>query len=211
MVLEEYGEALALEAAFWVQGMKDVRYPAEQLGTLALNLSERFRTLAILVLLVKGSSDGFHHHLIRSGRCRITYLERLQSMGIDGDHHQASGRYQPLLDAIASGELRIAESIAALSPLVWHEQREYEDDYCYAQALHTFLGTQPENRLPALFERFAGSLEAEPDPRLAVCEALAERDSDAFASAFTDLLEQRSVAIAEEKRRGRLEEPQVVA
>src|ERR1019366_6668622 len=99
MVIEQYGEGLAVATAFWLQGLENAQYPFVRLGTLALELSTRFRTLAILVLLVKGSADAFFHHLIRSGRCRLTYLERLRSRGIGDDHHQASGRYQPLLDA----------------------------------------------------------------------------------------------------------------
>src|SRR5262245_43484335 len=115
MQLEEYGEVLAYDIAFWMQGLTEPTYPVEQLGKLSLELSDKLRGLAILTLLVKGNSDFFYHNLIRSGIARETYLQRLKDAGIDDDYHQASGRYEPLLDAIASHDLALARRIVVLS------------------------------------------------------------------------------------------------
>ena len=57
MKLAEYGSTLAYEVAFWMQGLIDPEYPIEKLGKLSLDLSDKFRAMAIMVLLVKADSD----------------------------------------------------------------------------------------------------------------------------------------------------------
>ncbi|MEW6381915.1 MAG: Imm49 family immunity protein [bacterium] len=212
MKLEEYGEPLAYEIAFWMQGLTNPEYPVEELGRLSLELSDKFRALAIIVLLVKGDSDLFYHNLIRSGRARLIYLQRLKSEGIGQDHHQASGRYEPLLDAIAAGDFELAHRIIELSPAEWQKGHEYEDDYCYAQVLHRLVQEPvPEQEIPPLFKQFEAYLEGQPSARLDVCRAIVEQDQPAFDEAFADLLDDREAQIAANKARGQLEEPSVVA
>ena len=71
-MLAEYSESLAYETAFWLQGVDDPEFPLEELGRLSLEVSERFRALAIILLLSNGSVDLFCHNLIRSGLSRRT-------------------------------------------------------------------------------------------------------------------------------------------
>lgn len=212
MQLKEYGEALAYNIAFWMQGLTNPAYPVEQLGKLSLELSDKLRALAILTLLVKGESDFFYHNLIRSGIARETYLQRLKDEGIDDDHHQASGRYEPLLDAIASGDLALARRIVDLSPTEWRKGHEYEDDYCYAQILHRFIQETPrEQEIPPLFQQFEACLEGQQSARLDVCRALVQRDQNAFDEAFVLLLDEQESKIAADKARGQEDDPVVVA
>jgi Immunity protein 49 len=212
MKLEEYGRPFAYEIAFWMQGLKDPEYPVDELGTLSLELSSKLRSLAIMTLLVKADTDRFYHNLIRSGMARETYLQRLKDEAIDNHHHRASGRYEPLLDAIAAGDLELARHIADLSPREWQQGHEYEDDYCYAQILHRLVQEiPPEQELPSLLERFEVYLDGQASARLDVCRALAERDQDAFNEAFRGLLDDQEARIATDKARGEMEDPEIVA
>ena len=212
MQLEDYGEALAYDIAFWMQGLTNPTYPIEQLGKLSLELSDKLRALAIITLLVKGESDFFYHNLIRSGMARETYLQRLKDEGIEDDHHQASGRYEPLLDAIASGDLALAHRIVDLSPTEWRKGHEYEDDYCYAQILHRFIQEIPrEQEIPSLLEQFEAYLEGQQSARLDICRALIQRDQNAFDEAFVALLDEQESKIDADKTRGQMEDPVIVA
>lgn len=212
MKLEEYTEDLALDAAFWYVGLTDPEYPIEQLGDLSIELSGKFRALGIAVLLTLGQSDLFCHHLIRSARGREIYLSRLRGAGISTDHHGGSGRFEPLLDAIASGDSALARRIVELSAVDWQVGREYEDDYLYAQILHRFvMAPAGEEELPALLDRFESALQGQPSGRYEVCRALAEADQTKFDESFETLLNEREEQIESEKAAGRLEEPHVIA
>jgi len=212
MKFEVYGQPLAYEIAFWMSGLTDPEYPVEELGTLSLELSSKFRALAIMSLLVKADSDLFYHNLIRSGIARETYLQRLKSEGIDQDHHLASGRYEPLIDAIAADDMALALRIVDLSPTEWRKGHEYEDDYCYAQILHRLAQEMPpEHEILLLLEQFESYLEGEPSARLDVCKALVERDQDAFDETFDALLDEQEAKIAADKAQGQMEDPVVIA
>ena len=67
MRLEDYGESLAYEVAFWLQGVANPQFPLEQLGKLTLEISAKLRALAIITLLTQAESDFFYHNLIRGG------------------------------------------------------------------------------------------------------------------------------------------------
>lgn len=210
MKLAEYGPTLAYEVAFWMQGLIDPEYPIEKLGKLSLDLSDEFRAMAIMVLLVKADSDRFYHNLMRSGFARKTYLRRLKQEGIDKDHHRASGRYEPMLDVIAARDLELARHIAEFSPTEWQRGHEYEDDYCYAQILHRMIQeTPPDRQILQFLEQFEAYLGGESSVRISVCRALAELDQGAFDEAFDALLDEREAKIMAEKERG-TEDPLVM-
>jgi hypothetical protein len=213
MRLEDYSETLAHDAAFWYLGLtSNLKYPIDQLGKLSLDVSGKFRALAILMLLTQGESDLFFHNLIRSGLCRETYLLRLKKEGIKRDHHQASGRFDPFLDTVAACDFERARRISALSPRDWMKGHEYEDDYCYAQILHRFALEQvSELEISPLIERFERYMDGDYNLRLELCKALSARDGSAFADAFEALLDEREAGIEEAIERGQLEDPVVVA
>jgi hypothetical protein len=212
MKLSDYGTPLAYDTAFWMAGVKDPTYPLGQLGDLTLEVSAKLRTLAIVALLVKADSDKFYHNLIRSGMARETYLLRCQAEGRLDDHQRASGRYEPLLDVIASGDLELARRIASLSPAEFRAGHEYEDDYCYAQILHRLVQlVPPEPEIVPLLDQFAAYLDGEDSARFDLCQALTNRDQGAFDKAFAALLDERDAQIEAEKERGQLEEPPVIA
>lgn len=212
MNLKEQLEALAYDIAFWLAAFANPDYPAEQLGALTIEVCPKLRAAAIIVLLTKADSDAFFHNLIRSAKCRVVYLQRLAKAGIVQDHHQASGRVEPFLDAVAADDFVSARQIVALSLTDWMQGHEYEDDFCYAQILHGLITIpRDEPRLQTLFERFENALSGQPDARLGMTKVLAGGKKNDFDEAFEGLLAQRALHIEVEKARHKMEDPQVIA
>lgn len=205
-------ESLAYDIAFWMAGFKDEHYPLDELGDLSLQLSSKFRAIAIMLLLAKVDVDRFNHNLIRSARARLSYLERLHEHKVIEDHHQVSGRIDPVLDAIVAREFKLVEKIFQLLPSTWQPPREYEDDFCYAQLIAELVKPSPvKQRVEALLEQYEQYLAGDACPRLDLCRALYEGDQLAFDGSFESLLAQRELAIEADKARGQLEEPEVLA
>jgi hypothetical protein len=212
MMLSDHLEGFAYNAGFSALGLENPDYPVDQLGDLTIELSGQFRVLAIAHLLVRGEPDSYYHNLIRSGRARLTYLQKLAAAGRRDDHHQVSGRFDPLLDAIAAGDLSLAREIAALSPEEWCEGREYEDDYCYARFLHEVLQPEPSAaRMRAALERWERWLETASSPRFEVARALEDAGQEPFDEAFDWLLDARAEELEANRERGQLETPEVEA
>lgn len=212
MMLSEYLEGFAYNAAFSALGLENPDFPIDQLGDLSLELSTQFRVLAIGHLLVRGEPDSWYHNLIRSGRARLTYLRRLEAAGVTDDHHQVAGRFHPLLDAVAAADFALAREIASASPSDWREGREYEDDFCYAAFLHEIIQPDPAaDRMEAFLGRLQEWLGALSSPRLDVARALAAKDQDGFEEAFDWMLDTRAEEIETNREKGELETPEVDA
>lgn len=211
MKLAPYAEALAYEAAFAMAAFTNPGFPPERLGEPVEQACARLRTLAIIALVSRGDHRAFTHNLVRSGRCRLSLLQRLQAAGLHSPH-ACSARVQPFLDAVAAADFALARQIAALSPREWHEGHEYEDDLCHAQLAHAVLAPVVDlAHTDALLQRWERALDGRPDARLPVLRALARRDADAFDPAFEGLVQARADAIAAERERARIEEYDVIA
>ncbi|MFA7060611.1 MAG: Imm49 family immunity protein [Pedobacter sp.] len=212
MELGEQIGCLATDIAFWMIWLTDPECPVNEMGGLSLEVSEKLRTAAIILLISHSSSDGFYHNLIRSGRARLTYLERLKKENIADDHHQVSGRYDALLDVIAADDFESARRIAELSPHTWMKGHEYEDDYCYAQILHRLVQEPPPiDQFQPLLTQFETYLDGEPNTRFEVCKTLVNRDQAAFDEAFNALIEEQETSIQANRERGQRETPAVIA
>jgi len=212
MVWSNEIDGVVIDAAFWWIGVEDPGTPVEEVGDLSLEVSYKLRTLAILALLGKASTDGFVHSCTRAGRARRIYLRRLAQAGIERAHHLVSGCYEPLLDAIAAGDMPLVHDIEQLSPADFRPPDEYEDDYCYAQILQRLCrDSVPEADLPTLLDRFVSYLEGNENPRLLICRALVERNEGAFAEAFDTFLAAVQQSIDEKIARGQLEDVHVLA
>ncbi len=211
MNLAPYAEAVAYDAAFWLSAFTNPAFPVTQLGEVSIGASDKLRTLAIIALVSKGDHRAFTHNLVRSGRCRLSYLQRVQASG-QADHHDASARIAPFFDAVAAADFALARQIAALSPREWRQGHEYEDDFCHAQIAHAVLAPVADlARTEALFARWEQVLDGQPDARLPVLRSLAGRDKDGFDPAFEALVQQRDDALAAERARARIEEFDVIA
>jgi hypothetical protein len=195
-----------------MQGLVNPDYPIGELGNLSLEVSGRLRALAVMNLIVNADSDSFYHNLIRSGMAREKYLRRLTEAGAFDDHHRCSGRYEAFLDAVAAKDFSLARRIMDLSPREWRKGHEYEDDYCYAQILGRLVqGNPPLDEIFPFLQQFEVYREGQSNARFDVSTALATRGQESFDEAFEKLLEEREAQIEADKKRGQLEEPEIVA
>lgn len=211
MNLSDYTEPLSYDTAFWLAAFTNPDYPVPHLGKICVDVCRKLRTLAILALTVHGDHETYTHNLIRSGRARLSYLQRVRTTG-KPDHHDASARIGPFFDAVAAADFALARQIVALSPDSWRQGHEYEDDWCHAQIAHAVLAPVSDvARVQGLFARWEQLLDGEPDARLPVLRALANRDTQGFDQAFEALVLQRARRIAADRARARIEEPEMVA
>ena len=213
MPLSDSAEPLAYDTAFWLVGFEEPGgFEIGDLGKVSIELCGKLRAMAIIALLTTGDTDKFLHNLIRSGQVREAFLSRLKQAGYLTDHHLASGRFEGLLDAIASGDMELAHRISWLSPRTWEAQREYEDDYCYAQILHRLVhGVQAASVYQPSFDRFEAALQGRASARLDVMRALVARSQPDFNAAFEALLQSRQDEIKANIARAQIEEPVILA
>jgi hypothetical protein len=210
MNFEDIGLATAYEAAYFVQCIEDAA--VDEVGELCLTASHKLRSLAIMALVSKGDRTLFGQNLTRSGRVRLSYLDRLHREGIHDDFHSASGRIAGLLDALAASDLDLGRQIVGVSRGSLLSGAEYEDDFCYAQLIHRLVSEASDGvRVEPCIEQFEKVLDGEPSARLDVCRALLKGDQAAFDESFDGLILEREAKIADDKERCQLEEPEVMA
>jgi hypothetical protein len=210
--LDDYGDALSYDIAFHLAGVQNAELPLPELGNLALEVGGKLRAMAILVLLVKADTNAFCHNLIRSGRARERFLLRCKQEGQTALRHYCAGRVDPIVDALAAGDLLLARQIVAAGPADFREGVEYEDDFCFAHLLACFAAGLPDR--PAalgLLARLEAYLEGAASGRLAVCRALFAGDEDELDEALEARLGEREQEIVEDQARGQLEDTGVVA
>lgn len=211
-MLIDNGEAIAYEMATLWLGLEDPDFPANELGSLWLELSSGLRTLAIMSLLSTGLPDRFWANLERSAEARVIYLDRLRRDGIAGEHHQVSGRYTSLADAIAASRFDLAIRISELSPSKYFSGREYKDDYCFAQLLGHLVQDKPDPiACESHLAEFADYLGGENTAKLDICSALLAQDRLAFDEAFESLVAEREMEIEAKIGAGELEDDRVSA
>jgi hypothetical protein len=212
MLLDDFGLPIAYEAAFLIESFDDPDVSADDWGELSLEIGHKLRSLAIMAVVSKGDQSLFAQNLTRSGRVRLTYLQRLRLEGVNYDHHSASARIDGLMDAIAASDLELSRQIISASRSSWLEGAEYEDDFCHAQLIHQLVSQEKdEAAVTALIEQFEKVLDGQPGARLDVCRALLNRDQSAFDDAFERLIQERETKIAADKARFQLEEPEVMS
>ncbi len=188
MSVEDDIDELSSDLALLYAQLSNPHVPKTQLGSICSRLSLQFRALAIIVLLGDGSTDWFLHMLMRSGRARLTYLERHQALDIADVYYTAPGRYEALLDAIAAADYDVARKIGALSAITLCPG-EYEDDHHYGRILHALIAYPiPSDLLTDQVNRLTLYLDGEASIRLDLVRALINIDQDLFEEAFEELL-----------------------
>jgi hypothetical protein len=170
----------------------------QSIGKRCHEISRHYRALGICALLAEANIDDFFHNLIRSAQTREYFLDHCKRENYHSDFYLAASFNGPFFDAVTANQYGLAEKIARLSPQEWRERDEYEDDFSYAHFLHSLVLNDPEiaARGEAILGRFEIALEGAPSPRLAICRAMLARDTEAFESAFGDLLTARESEIA---------------
>ncbi|WP_426755749.1 hypothetical protein [Myxococcus sp. Y35] len=191
---------LIRENAFWAveeleAGLKQP-LTVLQRETLLTRLSTYLRIAAISSLLADADTSAFKRCLRQSATARRDLLAGAYSRSdASPGRFVCASHVEPLFDALAAGEAGLAQEIARYSPRQWSEKDEFEDDFRYADFLHELLlaGTQglsvgAERALAAFQQCSADS----GSTRLAVCEALASADQEAFDLALEELLVERA-------------------
>jgi hypothetical protein len=210
--LADYTEPLAWEMAVWLETFFSPDCPARELGTLSMDVTSGLRSLAILQLLTRDDRVHFFRNLAQSAAVRLHYLSRLHKAGIGDDHHQASARYKPLLDAVAAGKFDIARRIADLSPTGFRDGHEYIDDFCFAQILMRLISNKAdESQFRALFDQYKAYLAGDRDPRYDLARALIQVNQYGFDNAFRELLRKRLIEIETLRKKGQIEDAHIAA
>jgi hypothetical protein len=169
-----------------------------RLGAVAEKLSQYYRALAICLLADDLDVDQFFTWLLHSP---LTWRHYLVSVGSKGEpEYLAASKVDPLLDAMAARQWKLAARLASLTSPTWMEGIEYEDDFYYGDFLRR-IATDNQAGVEALLLRWQKVLEGNPDPRLDVARSFHERDASAFEQALRDLLE------ATEKKAMELSDP----
>ena len=212
MTFSDVGLPFSFETAVLLENLEDPEITIADLGELSLNASSKLRSLAIMALLSKGDRILFAHNLTRSGRVRLSYLDRLRRERLEDEHHGVSGRIDGQLDAVAASDLDLARKIVAASRTSWLEESEYLEDYCYAQLVHRLVTGEGElGSVEALTRQFEGALDGQPSARLEVCQTLRNRDQSGFDEAFDALIRGRQAQIEADKARFQQEEADIMA
>jgi hypothetical protein len=181
-ILAEIKEAILYIAAGYSVGQVSEQFEL---------LCDYFQTLGICHFLEEIDQQQFQENLVRSGCARRYYLRKSRESGNTDDRRLALGRTQAFLDSVAAGNLPLARDIALLSPQTWHPEWEYEDDFCYYLFLHRVIeANRPviSAEMTALLQRFERALAGGRSPRLRLCQALIQRDTDRFRSSLLDLM-----------------------
>jgi immunity protein 49 of polymorphic toxin system len=181
-----------------------VGYPIRELGDELERLSEYFQALGIAYLLESADQERFGENLVRSGHARRYFLRKSREENNDQDRRLALGRTEAFLDALAAGHLGLAREIADLSIDTWHPDWEYEDDFCYYLFLHRMVRANAavgRADLSVLLTGFEKALEDGDSPRLDVCKALVDRDTNALRAALTLLMENRNQEMEKARER----------
>lgn len=191
MDIRDVHTELVLEAQFSFAAVTAERPISERGGALE-ELSAYFQGLALCHLLENADVAQFRENLVRSGHARRYFLRRSRAEGNREDRRLALSRTEALLDVLAAADFSLAREIAMLSFQEWNPAWEYEDDFCYYLVLHT-LALDPnasrDQGLGALLDRFEGALEGAPSWRLALSEALVERDGLLFDESLRGFVE----------------------
>jgi hypothetical protein len=150
-------------------------------------LSRYYRALGICRLAGEADVDGFFHYLIQSALVRRHYLQAARADGGGEPNYRRASMLEPVFDAMAARQWRLAGAIFDLVSHEWSEGEEYEDDYCYADFVRRSL-SEPAADLVTILERWARILDGASEPRLDVARSLVARDPEAFDTALRALL-----------------------
>lgn len=137
------------------------------------------RRVGVGLYLSSGVPDEMFEYLRKSGGAWLDHTSRRDAQD------RVSGRFEPVLDAIAGGSMETVRSLRDLrTPYL--PDLEYEEDHLYTKLLQELAtGTGMNEQVEADLARYE-ELDDE-DPRGAACRALFEGDSSALEGAVAAL------------------------
>ena len=151
-------------------------------------LCRHYRAVGICVLVAEGDADAFYHWLIQSALSRKFYLDGIRAEGGGEPRFVRASFVDPVLDAVASRQWRLASELADLNSHVWLEGEEYEDDFLYGEFWRQRLAGD-KAALPGLVRRWIEVLEGGDDPRLDLVSTLLNDRAEGFTDTLRSLLD----------------------
>lgn len=151
-----------------------------------LTFCRNFRIAGIGDLFLTARPRTFHTRLHQSGRAFAHFLARAD------DSAKRTSKSLPFFDALSAGDEEGATLIARHSRRTWAQGEEYEEDFLFVEFLmqHFFLGASKKDA-QALLARYAQALQDSEDIRLELCQALLDKDEDAFGQTLERFLSER--------------------
>lgn len=205
-VLKTNRDLILIQLAFHIESV-DEATSVKMFGRHYTEISRCFRAAGICDLLIDADTEEFFHSLIRSAQTRKYYLGQCRAEEYLTDFYATSSRNGPFLDAVVAGQFGLAQDIARLTPMVWRERDEYEDDFAYARFLYSLvLNSEDLSQHQMILNQFEIVLGGESSPRLNICKSFQSRDQQVFDEAFNELLQNRKKEIAEDKNTNLAEE-----
>jgi hypothetical protein len=205
--LKDNRDQLVVYLGFLAETIQD-GVSTKALGKAYADASRHFRASGICDLLLDLDGDEYYHCLIRSAQTRKLYLERCHAENVFDDVYCSASNNSPLFDALACAQFELAKELARLSPTIWRERQEYEDDFAYLHFLHSHLLAESATSegLDPIIAQFEAALEGQSSPRLDICKAFFQRDNEAFSVGFVKLIELRKKEVKEERKTATAEE-----
>lgn len=194
--LSEIGDDLAVYLDFYI-GEAEAAKTAADRGLAAQTVTAHHEALGIVELLLDANLEGYATHLARAAQTRLWLLD--SPTDPTWDKSRRASYDAPLHDALALDRVDLAQQIAAASVTEWMPRVEYEDDFCYAHALHRILLGDEPDAIEVILDRYETVLEGGTDLRLNLLRTLVTRDHAGAAEAFADWMDDRARRIDEMK------------
>jgi hypothetical protein len=167
----------------WAERAKD----ADRLGEATEDICAQYRAMAICGFALEGDVDEFFHWLIHSPLTRRYYLTTVRDRPLPPSIYTRASFADPMLDAIAAKQWKLANDLGELSSAKWQQRFEYEDDFCYFDFLRKAVAPKAEG-VTAVLRTWRDALEGAADDRLDVVEAIHGRQRGAFEDNVQKLL-----------------------
>lgn len=151
---------------------------------------KNYRLAAIGKLFLTGRRQPFQRRLHQSAGAWAHYLSTAPSTT------KRNSRSAPFLDALATGAMPLAHTIAERSSRTWAQGEEYEEDFLFHEFLMQLACfNAPTARCNALLDRYALCLNDTEDVRLDVCRSLLHAEAKKFDAALRRLLVERETRL----------------
>jgi hypothetical protein len=175
------------------------------LGPIVEEICSHYRALAICIFAEDGDVNEFFHWLLHSPLARRHYLRSVYAVGAGEPRDGRASLVDPVLDAMAARQWKLAAEINVLQSPMWVPGEEYEDDFCYADFLRRISSGADVDEV---LEKWTASLDGGSDPRREVAQALKDKDPVAFEDALRALVQSNA---AKARKMADVESPSVLA
>ncbi|HSP79809.1 MAG TPA: Imm49 family immunity protein [Myxococcaceae bacterium] len=201
-------------------GIKELEFTNENIGQLidlrlaelrkgtvhpkhVLDVSLLYRRMACGLLLANYDADGFFYCLYQAADAWLQFLERKHLWPHLDPYYMARGRAEPLLDALALGDVELARRIDALAETQWQQGLEYPEDFRFFLLLPRLVSpTVPREELVEELERMERALEGAEYPRHDVLRALVLGEARGFEEGLLAAIEAWQARMEKERRSG---------